>query len=373
MSKLTVTPWRRFGHDRLYVNLPDGKSAAWLDLQTNQVSILLDVDRDAVLDALSLYLEQRPPSPARPSPPLALNPVPPPVPPPGPAGASSPVPTPDLPQAAPSTPELPDFPARAPLVGWVPQLPAADVLPATFQPGPPPAEASDPVGTLAPGADLSADLNPVDDLARNPPGAALRTKIEELTPGFWQSLRNWLRGRPAEDLESWRKGLAGEETAANELERLSSRGWRVLHSIPRAEEVDIDHLLIGPGGVFTVNTKYHPGANIWVGDRVVKVRGQSTEYVPRAWGEARTVSTILSQACGFTVRAEPVLAFVAVRSLVVAPPRDNVPSRRVRAIRSAEFITFTGLPEVWSPTHVERIYTAARDRRNWSQAGLAGG
>jgi hypothetical protein len=371
MNKLTVTPWRRFGHDRLYVNLPDGKSAAWLDLQTNQLSILLDVDRDAVVDALSLYLALQPPSPAPPSSPPALNPIPPATL-PGPTGASPPVTTPDLPLAAPAAPsstaELPTLPVPTPLVGWVPELPAADVPPATTQPGLPPAKAPDPGGTLVPRAHLSGDLDPADDLARNSPGAALRTKIEELTPGFWRSLSNWLRGQPAEDLASWRKGLAGEQTAADELERLTPRGWQVLHSIPLAAEVDIDHLLIGPGGVFTVNTKYHPGANIWVGDQVVKVRGQRTEYVPKAWAEAKNVSTILSQACGFTVRAEPVLAFVAVRKLVVAPPRDNVRSRRVRAIRCAEFITFAGLPEVWSPTHVDLIYAAARDRRNWPRA-----
>ncbi|MFF6784538.1 nuclease-related domain-containing protein [Streptomyces sp. NPDC012510] len=29
-------------------------------------------------------------------------------------------------------------------------------------------------------------------------------------------------------------------------------GWWVLHSIPLPRNVDLDHLLIGPGGVFSV-------------------------------------------------------------------------------------------------------------------------
>jgi|KBSSwiStaDraftv2_1062776.scaffolds.fasta_scaffold01397_19 hypothetical protein len=44
------------------------------------------------------------------------------------------------------------------------------------------------------------------------------------------------------------------------------------------------------------------------------------------------------------------------------------PPKQVRAIHCAEFVTFAGLPEVWSPAHVERIYTAARDRRDWPRA-----
>lgn len=56
-----------------------------------------------------------------------------------------------------------------------------------------------------------------------------------------------------------------------ELDRLARRGWRVLHSIPLANNVDVDHLLIGPGGVFSINTKYHHNKVVWVGDDAVKV------------------------------------------------------------------------------------------------------
>ena len=42
-----------------------------------------------------------------------------------------------------------------------------------------------------------------------------------------------------------------------ELNRLGRHGWRVLHSIRLANRVDIDHLPIGPGGVFSINTKHH--------------------------------------------------------------------------------------------------------------------
>jgi hypothetical protein len=311
------------------VNLPDGQSVAWFDLRTHQLNVLLDVNRDAVLDALDPYLGQRPELPAHPL----------------------------------SSPGLPPSPPRvstpASLAGWTPEVP----LPAAPQPGlprmrPPAGGAPGPVG---------AAPRPTDDLAANLPGAAIRAKIEELTPGFWRLLFNRLLRRPLET-DGWRKGLVGEETVGAELERLTRRGWRVLHSIPLARSVDIDHLLIGPGGVFSFNTKYHVGARIWVGDQAVKLGGRPYPYVRKARAEASRASAVLSRACGFAVRVEAVLAFVAPAKLTVAPSHDDVHSVRVHVIRDDQIAAFGDLSAAWQPAHVERIYTAARDRRNWLNA-----
>jgi hypothetical protein len=45
----------------------------------------------------------------------------------------------------------------------------------------------------------------------------------------------------------------------------------VLSSIVKRSGADIDHLVIGPPGVFTINTKHHRDARIWVGGNMVKV------------------------------------------------------------------------------------------------------
>ncbi|CAI7974232.1 NERD domain-containing protein [Frankia sp. Hr75.2] len=339
MGELHVMRWNRYGHARLYVNLPDGQSVAWFDLRTDQLNILLDVDRDAVLAALAPYLGQRPEPSAHPPPSHVVPPPPAPV----------------------STP--------APLAGWTPEVPVrtgsqtvplpAVPLPAVPLPGSPPMQ--------PPGAPGLTGGAPADDLAGNPPGAAIRAKIEELTPGFWRALLNRLFRRPSET-DGWRKGLVGEETVGAELELLAGRGWRVLHSIPLPRGVDIDHLLIGPGGVFTFNTKYHVGARIWVGDQAVKLGGQPYPYVRKARAEASRASAALSGACGFAVQVDAVLAFVAPAKLTVAPSRDVVHAIRVHAIRHDQIATFSDLSAVWQPAHVEQIYAAARDRRNWLNA-----
>ncbi|MEV0525811.1 nuclease-related domain-containing protein [Streptomyces sp. NPDC050439] len=63
------------------------------------------------------------------------------------------------------------------------------------------------------------------------------------------------------------------------MARLSSYGWRVLHGVPKANGGDIDHLLIGPGGVFSINTKNHDAASVWVGDMMARVdQGKPVRY-----------------------------------------------------------------------------------------------
>ena len=346
MGQLQVTPWRRYGHRRLYVKLPDGQSAAWFDEQAQQLTVLLETHRDAVLEALAAYLTQQPPPPASPTPPATA---------------------PALPEPIMSLAP----PAPAPPVGWTPEVPpppAAPSAPPLALPAAAPTSMPrpSPPSTWPPSAvgQAGAALSPEHDLAANRPGAALRVVIKERAPGFWRALRDRLLRRPSE-LESWRKGLRGEEMAGAELERLTRRGWRVLHSILVAENVDIDHLLIGPGGVFTVNTKHHARADVWVGDHVVKVQGYSHQYLPKARAEARRTAAMLTRSCGFTVPVDAALIFVLPGQLTLAPPRGNPQAIRVHTLRHTHIATFNQFPRVWQPDQVERIYAAARDRRNW--------
>ena len=59
-------------------------------------------------------------------------------------------------------------------------------------------------------------------------------------------------------VERHERGATGEETVGALLDGLQGLGWRVLHDLSFGNG-NVDHLLIGPGGVFTVETKSHPG------------------------------------------------------------------------------------------------------------------
>ncbi|MFT9787506.1 nuclease-related domain-containing protein [Streptomyces rhizosphaericola] len=269
MSGLRVSVWKSYGHDRLYVNRSDGEKVAWLDRRTGYLQLLVEEQRDAVLDALAPYL------------------------------------------------------------------------------------------TALPGPVAHKALRFEDDLARNRPGDALQEKVDELTPGFWRWVLARSSGRRLE-VDSWRTGLAGERRVGAELERLVRRGWRVLHSIPLAGNVDIDHVLIGPGGAFCFNTKCHRGARVWVGDDSVRIGGQSYPYVRKSRAEARRASAALTRACGFPVEVQPVLAFVAVAELQVVPTL-----RDVRVLQERDIAAFKHLETGWRPDKAELVYAAARDRHTW--------
>src|SRR5271167_4761818 len=54
------------------------------------------------------------------------------------------------------------------------------------------------------------------------------------------------------------RGATGEEQVGGLLDPMSDRGWRVIHDASLGRG-NVDHILIGPPGVFTIETKSHPG------------------------------------------------------------------------------------------------------------------
>jgi hypothetical protein len=73
-----------------------------------------------------------------------------------------------------------------------------------------------------------------------------------------------LRFRVTPDTMAWRRGAAGERRTARLLAPLERRGWAVLHdlAIP-GTQANIDHLVIGPGGVVVIDTKQYWG-RLWL-------------------------------------------------------------------------------------------------------------
>jgi Nuclease-related domain len=69
-----------------------------------------------------------------------------------------------------------------------------------------------------------------------------------------------LRFQPSADTLAWRRGAAGERRTARLLAPLERCGWAVLHdlAIP-GSPANIDHLVIGPGGVLVIDSKKYRG------------------------------------------------------------------------------------------------------------------
>ena len=277
MGNLVVTPWKRYGKNRAYVNTSDGQRVGWVDLDT-----------------------------------------------------------------AVQTLERPDLAAEF-----------AKVV-------------HDYLGLVAP---PTVDEVVEYDLALQRPGEGARLRAEEELAEMRSRTRvGTVIARTLDwktDERAWRVGADGEKTVGARLERLRSYGWRVLHSVPVGKKgSDIDHVLIGPGGVYTINTKNHPGKKVWVGKHAIRVDGRSVSYLRNSRFEADRASDLLSAVAGFLVVTRPAIVFLTgglITDLTIKQRPDDVLifSRAdvPRAFRQAS--------KRLTSDQVEYLYEIARRRSTW--------
>jgi hypothetical protein len=159
---------------------------------------------------------------------------------------------------------------------------------------------------------------------------------------------------------AWTKGGKGEELVGKRLAKLGPE-WRVIHSIPVGTKgTDIDHLVIGPGGVFSLNAKNHRGKRVWVNTEVVKVNGQNQKYIQISEHEAQKVSRKLSAACGFAVAVTGVVVVVADSFKVAGTPT------RARVVGRKDIAYWLRKqPKVLDAAAVDSIYAMARRSATW--------
>jgi hypothetical protein len=92
-------------------------------------------------------------------------------------------------------------------------------------------------------------------------GSLLAPRLGLLVGGLAAMGAGWgLRFRPSPDASAWRRGAAGERRTARLLGPLERQGWVVLHDLAvPGSRANLDHLAIGPGGVFAVDSKQYRG------------------------------------------------------------------------------------------------------------------
>jgi Nuclease-related domain len=75
------------------------------------------------------------------------------------------------------------------------------------------------------------------------------------------ALVGWrLRFRPSEQARAWRRGARGERQTARLLDRLGRDGYQVFHDLAMpGSPANIDHLVVGPSGVFVIDSKQWTG------------------------------------------------------------------------------------------------------------------
>jgi hypothetical protein len=318
MPDIIVTAWKCYGHDRGYATAADGTKLGWIDAKTAAVIIEDGADAVAVKSALEAWLAARVSDTSEP--PILVS------------GANTPI-----------TSVVEDA------------TPVAEPEP---EPAPAPVPEPEPVAEV-----------PWTDLAANRPGDGVRALAKEAWASDKAESKLFAYGARIFDVNTneraWRKGAMGEEYVGEKLEPLRKRGWHLLHSVPVGKgDSDIDHIAIGPGGVFTINSKKHDGKKIWVAKYQMRVNGTPVPYLRNSRHEASRAKKLLEPHVDFEV---PVMGCVVVLTGSIVPEvtyRDMPDD--VRVLDKWDVPRwFKKRAGILTPDQVEALYEVARRSTTW--------
>jgi len=173
----------------------------------------------------------------------------------------------------------------------------------------------------------------------------------------------------------WYAGALGEIEVGERLSLLPGE-WTVLHALPvNAKGTDIDHLAIGPGGVFTINTKHHRHKKVWAAGQTFLVDGHKQPHIRHSLSEGARIERLIPG-----VPVLPVIALVDPDRITIGaePPAVTVVDARkiARWLTSqpaildraeiSEIVATLERPEVWhdptAPDHSIRQRFSTLDR-----------
>ena len=126
--------------------------------------------------------------------------------------------------------------------------------------------------------------------------------VSAIAVAFW-----WRRGLLR--VESFFKGARGEEAMAGMLARLSD-DWHIYHDFV-AGKYHVDHVLVGPAGVFAVETKnWRDQVALESGELIAGGHVPDHPPIAQATAEAKAVGAVLVRA-GWTGEVFPVVCFAS--------------------------------------------------------------
>lgn len=129
--------------------------------------------------------------------------------------------------------------------------------------------------------------------------------------------------RSRQRVTAWRVGAEGEQATGRALEGLPA-GWLVLHDrrIPGGH-ANIDHVVVGPPGVFVIETKRRSGT-VSIGGDTVRVNGRRRDVVAEVRREAEVVQRLLDNH-GRAIVVQPVICIHAAELPLFRRRVDGIP------------------------------------------------
>lgn len=170
-----------------------------------------------------------------------------------------------------------------------------------------------------------------------------------LLAGVMAALKMAVELVPTQSTTAWRTGADGEVAVGAVLDGLTRDGWRALHDrrVP-GKRSNIDHVAVGPGGVWTVDAKSYKGRLTVQRGGVVRVAGRDvTKLLDQAREQAAVAAIALA---GAVPVVEPVLCFVGTE----LPRRHTVVGGVHLVTRKGLARLLSSAPAVLGADEVER-------------------
>ncbi|WP_341728044.1 hypothetical protein [Brooklawnia sp.] len=164
--------------------------------------------------------------------------------------------------------------------------------------------------------------------------------------------------------------LDPNEVLAAELVRLSGLDprWGFLQATRAFGDVtELDHWVVGPGGIYLLNAKHLPGSKLHItGDRFL-VDGREQPYVPQIRGEAQRRAGGFSSSMHWEIGITGVIVPVNDRRLVV----ERFPAD-VAVIDQPDIANWlVNRPEQFNKRQVMAAFNAARETTLWAPKFVA--
>lgn len=168
-----------------------------------------------------------------------------------------------------------------------------------------------PAFLLAAMAIILAAMEWVHEVMGSPPQPVLFTLMAAIAIGY----AAWVMLRLRPKTRALRLGIEGEKTVGQLLDRLRENGYEIFHDLI-GTGFNIDHVLIGPAGVFTVETKTWSKPSRgqsrikFDGERLI-VEGREPERNPVIQARAQSVwiKNLLAESTGRNFDVFPVVVF----------------------------------------------------------------
>jgi Nuclease-related domain len=189
-------------------------------------------------------------------------------------------------------------------------------------------------------------------------GSLLGPRLGLVLGGLAAAAAGWgLRFRPSLEGIAWRRGASGERRTARLLAALERQGWVVLHDLAvPGSRAHLDHLVIGPGGVFVIDSKQYrgrlrldPSGRLWHGRSPLAPSLRAVSF------EADQAALVLPDPDGVVVPIVAVHGAQVPWGKVVTQGVPVVSARRLPSMLRA-------LPAVLGPERVAILADQARVR-----------